>query len=66
MGWISDLQQALTVFHEKIPEVELFDSIESNIYGDFIIWANKKKYIVTHSSFKVYVFNNEKNIWEIL
>lgn len=66
MGWFSDLEKALKVFREKKPELELFDSIESNIYGDFIIRTNKQVYIVIHASLEVCFFNKEKNCWEVL
>lgn len=62
--WFVDLEKALKVFHEKLPKVELFNSIEGNIYGDFFITCGKEKYIITHDTWRVYHFNKKENKWE--
>ena len=66
MGWFSDLEKALKVFREKKPEIETFDSIESNLYGDFVIRANREKYIIIHNSLRMYIFNEKEYRWEVV
>lgn len=64
--WFSDLEKALAAFHEKLPEIQLFNSIEGNIYGDFLITYGKDKYIVVKETWKVYKFNNDAYRWEAI
>lgn len=66
MGWFIDLEKALKVFRDNKPEIETFDSIECNLYGDFVIKTNKEKYIIIHNSLKIYVFNEKECRWEVV
>ena len=62
--WFSDLEKALDAFYEKLPDIELFNSIEGNIYGDFLITYGNEKYIIVKGIWKVYRFNNDAYRWE--
>lgn len=63
--WFSTLEQVITVFRQKCPQAELFNSITGNIYGDFIIeTTGNNTYIVTHDTLKVYHLNKNTNTWE--
>lgn len=64
LGWFKDLERALKVFRDSKPEIITFESIECDIYGDFIIKTYKGKYIITHNSLKIYVFNEKEYCWE--
>lgn len=64
MGWFQDLEQALAVFQEHCPQVETFDSITCNMYGDFEIRAGFDTYIVTHVTLKVWKLIKDERRWE--
>ena len=59
--WFSDLEKALAVFKIKCPEVETFETIEGNMYGDFVIHTNQSIFIITHESFNIY---QHQKIWD--
>ena len=63
-AWFCDLEVALKVFHEKVPDAELFSSIEPNIYGDICIMSGGVKYIVTHKTFHLWRFNAKEDKWK--
>lgn len=64
--WFYDLEKALKVFREKVPEAQLFSSIEGNIYGDFNIFSGGIRYIITHNTFKIYRQDLHTDKWEII
>lgn len=64
MGWFQDLEPAIATFRARCPQVETFDSIEVNIYGDFTIRAGKEVYIIAHASRNVWHYNRKENNWE--
>lgn len=53
--WFCDLEKAIKAFQAACPSVDLFQSIDGNVYGDFIIRTDSHEYIVNHKDFSVWV-----------
>lgn len=60
--WFSDLEKALAVFKIKCPEVETFETIEGNMYGDFVIRTSTSTFLITHDNFNIY---QHDKLWDV-
>lgn len=52
--WFSDCVLAIEAINKRLPNMETFNSIEGNAYGDFVIKNDTDVYIVKHKDFSVW------------
>lgn len=48
------LDKAIKALKSKVPNLEYFNSIEGNAYGDYLFKAEGGKWIVNHRDFSVW------------
>lgn len=61
--WFCDLEKAIKALKEKEPNLETFNSIEGNAYGDFIIKTDTDEWIVKHRDFSVWHKEKGQHKW---
>lgn len=56
MVWTCDLPEVIAALVGRKVNIDLFSSIEGNVYGDFIVRVGEDTtYLVKHNTFEVYV-----------
>lgn len=61
--WFCDLEKAVEALKTKVPNLETFNSIEGNAYGDFLVKTDTEKWIIKHRDFSVWHEEKGKNKW---
>ena len=61
--WFCDLEKAVKALRAKVPNLETFNSIEGNAYGDFLVKTDTEKWIIKHRDFSVWHEEKGKHKW---